>query len=225
MSQNSGSRAGVVALGVSVMVALAVSNVVLLIYIVQRMTATESPDLPIATLRAISERTPELLAAMAGVHLIALVVIVLALASGGTHATAPAAVNDAAEVDMAAPGLRLLALLQAEGRLIDFLEEDIDAYSDTQVGTAVRSIHAGCRKALHERMHIERIYDAEDGSTIEVAAGFDPAAVRLTGNVHGQPPFRGTLQHTGWRATDVRLPEPSPGVDHRVLAPAEVEIP
>jgi hypothetical protein len=123
-----------------------------------------------------------------------------------------------------APALRLLALLQQEGRLLDFVEEDIEPYSDAQVGAAVRSIHGGCRKALHERMEIQRILAAEDGSTVDVATGFDPATIRLTGNVHGQPPFRGTLQHGGWRAVNVRLPEPTPGLDLTILAPAEVEI-
>jgi hypothetical protein len=108
--------------------------------------------------------------------------------------------------------------------LIDFLEEDIDAYGDAQVGAAARTIHSGCRKALHERMRIERIYDDEDGATVEVAEGFDPAALRLTGNVHGEPPFEGTLQHGGWRAREVKLPSPSKGIDPLILAPAEVEL-
>jgi len=47
--------------------------------------------------------------------------------------------------------------------------------------------------------------------------------VRLTGNVHGQPPFRGVLQHGGWRAEHVTLPKTA-GVDAAILAPAEVEI-
>ena len=119
--------------------------------------------------------------------------------------------------------LRLLALLQKEGRLVDFLEEDIQPYTDAQVGAAVRAIHAGCRKALHERMEITRIFGEDDGTSVEVASGFDPAAVRLTGNVHGQPPFRGVLQHGGWRAEHVTLPKTA-GVDAAILAPAEVEI-
>lgn len=123
-----------------------------------------------------------------------------------------------------AGALRLLALLQQEGRLIDFLEEDIAAYSDAQVGAAVRDIHARCRAALRERMTIERIYAEEDGATVEVPSGFDPALVRLTGNVHGVPPFRGTLQHAGWRVTGVRL-SVADALDPSILAPAEVEIP
>jgi hypothetical protein len=123
-----------------------------------------------------------------------------------------------------APALRLLALLQQDGRFLDFIAEDIDGYSDEQVGGAVRSIHAGCRKALQERVELGRILSDEDGSTVVVDKGFDPAAIRLTGNVAGEPPFRGTLQHGGWRAAKVTLPESPAGVDPHIIAPAEVEI-
>ncbi len=123
-----------------------------------------------------------------------------------------------------APALRLLALLQQDGRFLDFIAEDIDSYSDEQVGGAVRSIHAGCRKALQERVELERILTDEDGSSVVVDKGFDPAAVRLTGNIAGEPPFRGTLQHGGWRVTKVTLPESPGATDPHIIAPAEVEI-
>lgn len=123
-----------------------------------------------------------------------------------------------------APALRLLALLQQEGRFIDFLQEDIDGYSDAQVGAAVRSIHAGCRKALRERIELQRIIADEDGSEVVVQPGFDPAAIRLTGNVAGAPPFRGSLQHGGWRAAKISLPQAPGGGESDVIAPAEVEI-
>ena len=226
MAQKSGGRGGAVALFVFIILLLAAANVALLGYIVQRIMAPGTTALPIDTLRAIAEQMPELLGAMGGAHLVALLLGIFLVRSGGGAPTQKAAPEtEAAAIDWAAPGLSLLGLLQTEGRLIDFLEENIDEYSDSQVGAAVRTIHADCRKALHERMQIERVYDADDGASVEVAAGCDPAAVRLTGNVHGQPPFRGTLQHAGWRAVDVRLPEPKAGVDHSVLAPAEVEIP
>lgn len=225
MAQKSGGRGGAVALFVFIILLLAVANVALLGYIVQRITAPGSTALPIDTLRAIAEQMPEMLGAMAGAHLLTLIVGIFLVRSGGTPVADAPSDAEATAIDWAAPGLNLLTLLQTEGRLIDFLEENIDGYSDGEVGAAVRTIHADCRKALHERMQIQRVYDAEDGANVEVAAGFDPAAIRLTGNVHGQPPFRGTLQHPGWRAVDVRLPEPKAGVDHTVLAPAEVEIP
>ena len=137
-------------------------------------------------------------------------------------------VRAVASAESAAPppspdaALRLLALLQHEGRLIDFLEEDIAGYSDAQVGAAVRSIHEGCRKVLRERITLERVIDREDGASVEVPAGFDPAAIRVTGNVSGAPPFHGTLQHAGWRATKTALPESA--AEATILAPAEVEI-
>src|SRR5689334_23353693 len=43
--------------------------------------------------------------------------------------------------------LRLLALLQREGRLLDFLLEDIQSYPNEQIGVAVRDIHRSCHKA------------------------------------------------------------------------------
>jgi hypothetical protein len=124
-----------------------------------------------------------------------------------------------------APALRLLGLLQQEGRFLDFIAEDIDDYSDAQVGAAVRAIHAGCRKALRERIELQRIRAEDDGSEVVIDADFDRSAVRLTGNVTGAPPFRGTLQHGGWRAVRVTLPETPSGTDPGIIAPAEVELP
>ena len=139
-------------------------------------------------------------------------------------ATAPIPASAPSGPPSPAPALRLLALLQQDGRFLDFIAEDIDGYSDEQVGGAVRSIHAGCRKALQERVELERILADEDGSSVVVDKGFDPAAVRLTGNIAGGPPFRGTLQHGGWRVTKIALPESPGAVDPHIVAPAEVEI-
>jgi len=123
------------------------------------------------------------------------------------------------------PDLRVLAVLQRDGRLIDFLEEEIDAYTDAQVGAAVRDIHRGCRKALHEYVKIEPVMNAAEDDQVVVAADFDPASVRLIGNVNGAPPFRGVLKHHGWRARAVQLPAlPASKGDTSVLSPAEVEI-
>src|SRR5262245_17277211 len=119
--------------------------------------------------------------------------------------------------------LELLQLLQAEGRFVDFLQEDLAPYPDDQIGAAVRGIHDGCRKALSERVSFETILGASEGDAVTVEPGFDPGAVRLTGNVHGEPPFRGVLRHPGWRATRAALPVRR-GQDVCVIAPAEVEI-
>jgi Domain of unknown function (DUF2760) len=120
--------------------------------------------------------------------------------------------------------LRLLGLLQREGRLLDFLMEDVQAYSDAQIGSAVRDIHRTCRKALQDHLVLEPVLAEAEGAEVTVPTGFDPSAVRLTGNVTGQPPFRGTLKHRGWRVRDYKLPAPE-GQDEFVIAPAEVDIP
>jgi uncharacterized protein DUF2760 len=136
-----------------------------------------------------------------------------------TPAAPPAAPPD--PVENAA--LRLLATLQEEGRLVDFFTEDIAPYSDEQVGAATRGIHASCQKALKSAVAMEPIVPGDEGATVTVPAGFDPAAIRLVGNVTGAPPFTGVLRHAGWRATAVDLP-PRGGQDPKVIAPAEVEI-
>src|SRR5439155_12614841 len=109
--------------------------------------------------------------------------------------------------------------------LVDFLQEDIDAYTDAQIGAAVRDIHRGCRKALHDYLTIRPILGGPEDSPVTVAPDFDPAEIRLTGNVQGSPPFRGVLKHHGWRVEAVHLPAlPGARDDSSVLAPAEVEI-
>jgi hypothetical protein len=121
--------------------------------------------------------------------------------------------------------LHLLALLQQEGRFVDFLEENLTAYPDDQVGAAVRSIHEGCRAALRDRLELAPILAGDEGASVTVERGFDPAAIRVTGNVRGEPPYRGVLRHAGWRTTSIRLPARTGAHDASILAPAEVEIP
>ncbi len=120
--------------------------------------------------------------------------------------------------------LQLLGLLQQEGRLVDFLEEDITGYSDAEIGGAVRVVHEGCRKVLRQYFTIAPVIDREEGARLTLERGFDAGAFRLTGNVLGDPPFTGTLAHRGWRASDSRLPKITSGHDVSVLAPAEVEL-
>ena len=86
---------------------------------------------------------------------------------------------------------QLLAVLQRDGRLIDFLMEDVISYADAQIGAAVRNVHAGCRQALQKYVELAPVLQGEEGSRVTVAAGTDAAMVKLIGNVTGQPPFSG----------------------------------
>jgi hypothetical protein len=123
------------------------------------------------------------------------------------------------------PGaLQLLGLLQREGRLVDFLSEDIDGYDDASIGAAVRDIHKGCKKVLSEAFGVEPVLQADEDEAVTVDTGFDPARIRLVGNVTGSGPFKGTLRHHGWRAARVSLPALNDGLDATIVAPAEVEL-
>jgi hypothetical protein len=131
--------------------------------------------------------------------------------------------HDAAEL-RSEGALGLLGLLQREGRLVDFLRETLDQHADAAIGAAVRDIHRGCKKVLDEHLRLEPVMPGREEGPVVVPRGFDPTEVRLIGKTGGDPPFRGTLVHHGWRAVDVKLPTLSDGVDRRVLAPAEVRL-
>jgi hypothetical protein len=121
--------------------------------------------------------------------------------------------------------LKLLVVLQREGRLLDFLMEDISAAEDAQVGAGVRELHKKSQAVLREHLTLEPVLGGAEGAEVTVPKGFDPSAVTLTGNVTGSPPFRGVLKHHGWRVKAYKLPTPAPGVDDLVVAQAEVELP
>ena len=120
--------------------------------------------------------------------------------------------------------VQMLAALQREGRLIDFLQEDLSSYEDSQIGAAVRNIHTGCKEALKEHMEIGPVLVEKEGAAVTIPPGFDARAIRLTGNVTGNPPFRGILRHRGWQAEHIRLPQSGEQKKQWILAPAEVEI-
>jgi|SRR5579883_1733860 len=121
--------------------------------------------------------------------------------------------------------LRMLALLQAESRLVDFLMEDIQGASDEQIGQAVREIHKKAQAALKQHAVIEPVLPGNEGDNTTVQKGFDPSAIRVVGNVTGQPPFTGAINHPGWRVKELKLATPPEGADEFVLQPAEVQIP
>ena len=119
----------------------------------------------------------------------------------------------------------LLAGLQREARLVDFLQESLSEYSDAQVGAAVRDVHRDCRAALERWFALQPVVGGQEGEAVDVPAGFDAARFRLSGHVTGQPPYRGTLCHHGWQASRCELPEwTGSAAAALVVAPAEVEL-
>ena len=113
--------------------------------------------------------------------------------------------------------VRLFALLHREGRLLDFLLEDIQGLPDDQVGAGVRDIHRQCQHTLKEHVVLEPVLPNKEEDKVEVPPGFDPSAIRLTGNVTGQPPFKGVLRHHGWRVKELKIAKPPEGQDELVL--------
>lgn len=149
-------------------------------------------------------------------------------------APAPAAAPVAKPAPAAAPtvvkeaspdaALQLLGLLQRNARFVDFVEEDIAGYADADIGAAARIVHEGCRATLRDHFAIRPVRSEAEGARVTLAAGFDAAAVRLTGNVVGEAPFSGSLTHRGWRVEEVKLPQLVKTHDARIIAPAEVEL-
>jgi hypothetical protein len=140
-----------------------------------------------------------------------------------TRATAAAPVKTEPQAPPHAAALQLLAILQRDSRLVDFLMEDIGAYEDDQIGAAVRSLHDQARDSLRRYLSLEPVIDGVEGAFTR-AAGGDPALVKFIGNVPAKRPEGGVLRHKGWRAAKVDLPAVNPKQDAAIIAPAEIEI-
>ena len=138
-------------------------------------------------------------------------------------AAAPAPTPAASTVRTSDGALQILAILQRDSRLIDFLQEDVSGYSDDQIGAAVRELHDQCRDAIARYVTLSPVIDGVEG-TYAKAPGQDPNLVKFVGNVPAKPPAGGTLRHKGWRATKVDLPSLAAKQDATILAAAEIEI-
>jgi hypothetical protein len=120
--------------------------------------------------------------------------------------------------------LHSLSVLQRDGRLLDFFDEDLSRYEDAQIGAAVRSVQEDCKKTLKKYIDPKPVIDGEEGEKITIEAGFDIDSITLVGNVAGDPPFEGVLKHRGWKAGKNEIPKLSDIQDPSLIIPAEVEI-
>jgi len=120
--------------------------------------------------------------------------------------------------------LQLLAILQRDARLIDFLMEDISGFADDQVGAAVRNLHEQAREALTRHVQLAPVIDGVEGTYAKIDAP-EPNTVKLLGNVPASGKAAGgTLRHKGWRASRIDLPVLAGGQKAELIAPAEIEI-
>lgn len=120
--------------------------------------------------------------------------------------------------------LHMMSILQREGRLLDFFDQDLNQYDDEQIGSAVRSIQDDCKKAIKKYIDPRPIIDSEEGELVIIEKGFDMNAIHLVGNVVGDPPFKGFLRHQGWKAGKKGLPKLLDVQDATIITPAEVKI-
>jgi Domain of unknown function (DUF2760) len=141
--------------------------------------------------------------------------------SAPTPVKPPAPPPPAARVSDGA--LQMLAILQRDSRLVDFLMEDITSYADDQIGAAVRELHDQCRDSLARYVTLQPVIDGVEG-TFAKAPSTDGSVVKFVGNVPAKPPAGGTLRHKGWRAVKIDLPALGARQDAGVIAPAEIEI-
>jgi hypothetical protein len=137
---------------------------------------------------------------------------------------APAAEPPSDKLTQRNDALSLLSLLQREARFVDFIKEQVDDYTDADIGAAVRSLHKDCNAALDRLFKLQPLSPKPEGSTIEVPAGFDPGQFRFVGNIPARPPFVGKISHPGWKATRCDVPVwKGTAESSLVLAPTEVE--
>ena len=76
----------------------------------------------------------------------------------------------------ASEAITLLAALQREARFVDFIQESLAGYSDAQIGAAARDVHRDCGAVLERMFALRPAVAEEEGTEVEVPAGFDPAA-------------------------------------------------
>ncbi|MFV1964145.1 MAG: DUF2760 domain-containing protein [Pirellulaceae bacterium] len=135
------------------------------------------------------------------------------------------ATQPAAKAASRSEALTLLATLQREARFVDIVKEPLADYTDAQVGAAARDVLRDCASVLDRLFDLRPLTDQEEGSAVEAPRGYDANRFRLTGKVHGEPPFQGTLVHHGWQAMRCDVPQWS-GRDAsaKVIAPIELEM-
>ena len=139
--------------------------------------------------------------------------------------TTPSTVATAPVAPTRSDAISLLAVLQRESRLIDFLKEDISSYADAQIGAAVRDVHRDAAAALERVAALRPVVEQAEGSDVSLPSPVDANRYRLVGNLGAAAPSRGKLQHQGWQATKLELPQYTGAADAaKIVAPAEVEV-
>src|ERR1017187_7416585 len=84
--------------------------------------------------------------------------------------------------------VQMLALFQRDGRLVDFLTEDVSPYPDGQLGAAVRSIHTSCRQVLDRYLKLEPVLSSEEDQPVTLLLIIGRPPIKLLGTFAAEPP-------------------------------------
>ena len=143
--------------------------------------------------------------------------------SASKNAALPEATNEKTTSNYPYGAVHLLSEMQKEGRLVDFLQENLEDYNDEEIGVSVRSIHEGCKKVLNTVVSMEKVIEQEEESTVRINKDYDAKLIKLTGRVSDTYPMKGSLVHPGWKVKEITLTKRSEALKN-MIAPAEVEV-
>jgi hypothetical protein len=117
--------------------------------------------------------------------------------------------------------LTLLAVMQKESRILDLIFDDLDGYSDEQIGGASRQVLRDLRDCLDSHVKIESLVDKQEGDVVQIPDTASPIRWKVIGDASAQS---GTLTHAGYVAKKVTLPEWTGTEENAsIIAPAEVD--
>ena len=80
------------------------------------------------------------------------------------------------------------------------------------------------KKIFNEHVKINPIHTAQEESQVTIESDFDPAKIKISGNLNTSKPYQGTLIHRGWQVTEINLPQVIKQNNSHIICPAEVEI-
>ncbi|MCO8121665.1 DUF2760 domain-containing protein [Stieleria sp. TO1_6] len=119
--------------------------------------------------------------------------------------------------------ITLLATLQREARLVDLIQENLEQYTDAQVGAAARPCLQQCAGVLDRVLGLKPLVEATEGQPVEVGDNPSPTRYQWIGEATASS---GKLVHHGWQASEVKLPTwTGQPADANIVAPAQIQAP
>lgn len=123
----------------------------------------------------------------------------------GIKVEAPIATKDEDDTSI----VTFISMLQEKGRILDFAMDDIEKYSDEEVGRVARVVHQGIRDVFVSTTGVRPLHKGLEGEVIKINENDDFSMYKMLGTGTGNPPFSGTVVHRGWIAEKLVIPKSS----------------